>query len=96
MFTNPTRAKSMNDKKRYRHYIHSPFQLDHQGIKVEVDEHGKIKMTQDHGDDTYDEITFSASLINRVSRMLMATRKVVFRDDPFKGEDDMEYTEDKN
>lgn len=76
--------------KRYRHYIHSPFQLDYAGTKVEVDEHGKIKMTQEHEDGTYDEVTFSASLINRVSRMLMATRKIVFRDEPFKGEVDDE------
>jgi len=81
--------RNANDSypKKYRHYLHSPFSLDHQGVKVEVDEHGKIILTQEGTDNTYDEIVCSASLINKISRMLMATRKVVYRDEPFKDEE---------
>ncbi len=86
MFTN--REKAMPANKKYRHYVHSAFTLDHQGVKVEVDENGKIRLAQDHADGTFDEISCSASLINRISRMLMATRKVVWKDEPFKGEDE--------
>lgn len=74
--------------KKYRHYLHSPFSLDHQGVRVEVDDHGKIILSQEGKDGCYDEIICSASLINKISRMLMATRKVVYRDEPFKGDEE--------
>ena len=75
-----------NGPKKYKHYIHSPFSLDHLGVKIKVDENGKITITQDHEDGTFDEIVTSASLFNRVIRMLQATRKVVYKDEPFTGE----------
>lgn len=93
MFTNRESKMPTAPDKKYRHYVHSAFTLDHQGVRVEVDETGKIKLTQDHPDGTFDEIGCSASLINRISRMLMATRKVVWKNEPFKGEDD-ELSED--
>lgn len=83
------RAMASNEK-RYRHYVHSPFRLEHQGVIVEVDENGKIVLQKNNSDDSYDEIVCSASLINRVSRMLLATRKVVYRDEPFLNKDDVD------
>lgn len=56
--------------KKYKHYIHSPFTLNLQGLKVGVDDRGKITLTQDHLDEEYDEIITSASLINRIIVML--------------------------
>ena len=81
-----TRSGGDSGDKRYKHYIHSPFTLEHQGVRVKVDDNGKIILTQDHEDGTFDEITTSASLINRLIRMLQATRKVVYKDVPFQGE----------
>ncbi len=78
--------------KKYKHYVHSPFSLEHQGVTVKVDENGKVVMTQSHPDESYDEITTSASLFNRVIRMLQATRKVIYKDEPFIGEDTGETT----
>jgi hypothetical protein len=74
--------------KKYKHYIHSPFTLEHGGVKVSVDENGKAVIVQEHEDGEFDEIVTSASLFNRVIRMLQATRKVVYRDEPFRGEDE--------
>jgi hypothetical protein len=76
-----------NYKKKYRHFLHSPFSLDHQGVKVEVDGSGKVIITQDQPDGSYDEIITSASLINKVSQMLFTTRKVVYKDEPYKGDE---------
>ena len=92
MFTNKDR-----EAKKYRHYIHSPFQLDHQGITIKCNEHGKISIHQDHdNDDTFSEISCSASLITKVYKMLSASRKVVWRDEPFKSDDPEEAHDDED
>lgn len=75
--------------KRYKHYSHSPFSIEHQGVKVEVNETGKVTITQEREDNTYDEINTSAALINKLSRMLFTTRKVVWRDFPYKEEEEV-------
>lgn len=59
-----------NPPKKYKHYIHAPFTLNLTGLKVSVDDTGKITLTQDHGKEEYDEIVTSASLINRIVVML--------------------------
>lgn len=69
------RNKAMADTtgsvpKKYKHYVHSPFTLNLSGLKVTVDDTGKITLTQDHGNEEFDEITTSASLINRIVVML--------------------------
>lgn len=57
--------------KKYKHYIHSPFTLNLTGLKVVVDDTGKITLTQEHNNgEEYDEIVTSASLINRIVVML--------------------------
>ena len=89
MFTNKDR-----ENKKFRHYIHSPFQLDHQGVIVKCNEHGKITLHQNHDDDTYDEISCSASIITKVYKMLAASRKVVWRDEPFKSDEIEEHDEE--
>lgn len=85
MYSN--KGREQQGPKRYKHYIHSPFSLDHHGVMVKVDENGKVVITQDHENGEFDEIVTSASLFNRVLRMLQATRKVVYKDDPYKEED---------
>lgn len=70
-------------KRKYRHWIHSPFTIDHAGVKVAVDKNGKMVFTQDHPDGTFDEIQTSESLINRLIIMLQATRKAIYKDEPF-------------
>ena len=92
MFQGRQQHRHEHGPKKYKHYSHSPFSLDHGGVNVKVDETGKIVLSQEHGDGTFDEITTSASLINRILRMLQATRNVTLKDEPFKGEepDDVE------
>lgn len=75
------------EPRKFIHFIHSPFTLEHAGVKVEVNENGKIKFSKDNPDGTFDEIEFPESLINRVSRMLYTTRKKVWKDYPFKEEE---------
>lgn len=84
-------ARNTGETKRYRHYTHSPFTLDHQGVKVECKDNGQLIISQEskEGNEVvYDEIKCSASLINRVARMLEATRKVVWKDFPFKNDEE--------
>jgi hypothetical protein len=65
----------------------------HQGIRIEISKDGNVVLTQEveaHNsvDKKFDKITVPVFLINRVSRMLMATRRVVLKDEPFKYEDE--------
>lgn len=67
-------------------YSHSPFTLEHNGVTVECDKDGKIRLTQNNIDDddgqpVTDEITTSAALFNRVMLMLRGSRKVTFNTD---------------
>lgn len=71
------------EKKKYPHFKHFPFSLEVDGVKAEVSEEGKIRITQ--GDENeYDEINTSARFINKLQRMLYVNRTVSFKDEPFK------------
>ena len=60
-----------------RRYIHSPFTVDHQGIKVSVAEDGKVTLTKEViGTSEFDEIIVPASIIFKLAKMLTATRKI--------------------
>lgn len=80
---------------KYKHYVHSPFQLEHQGITAKVDDHGKITIEQNHPDGTYDEIICSASFVYKLNNMLLASMKVVFKDEPYKPEGEGSSTEEQ-
>jgi len=86
-FRNQNTQGQHEQVRKYKHYVHSPFTLKYNGVEVSVDENGKIVLTQEHTDGTYDEIMSSAGLINRIYMMLEATRKVVWRDEPFVGDE---------
>ena len=82
--------RETGEARKYRHYIHSPFTIEHQGVRVSCSEDGKLtlsKETTEEGEVVYDEINCSASLINRISRMLLASRKVVWKNEPYKEEE---------
>lgn len=67
------------------------FSLNHQGIDIASDEKGKIIMHKDHdADDTFSEIVCDSSFIVKVYRMLAASRKLEWRDEPFIKSDDTE------
>jgi hypothetical protein len=90
-YNNQNRKPNQNNKSgymgknwKYKHYVHSPFSIEHNGINAKVDDHGKIVITQDHPDGTYDEVLCSASFIYKLNDMLLASMRVVFRDEPFK------------
>lgn len=58
-------------------YSHSPVSVDYQrGVNVSVKDNGKvvIKVTADNGE--FDEVEVSASLIFRLNRLLVATRRI--------------------
>ena len=58
-----------NGPKKYQHFINSPFSLEHNGVSVKVDDKGKMIVTQDHKDSTFDEISSTVSMMNRILRM---------------------------
>ena len=67
----------------------------HQGIRIELSKEGNVILTQEvDGEGTkekkFDRINCSVFLINRISKMLMATRRVVLKDEPFKYEDEVD------
>jgi hypothetical protein len=87
MFTNKDRELN----RKYRHYIHSPFQLEHQGVIIKCNEHGKITIHQDHENEEFSEVTCAASLFTKVYKMLAASRKVVWRDEPFNDDEGLPH-----
>lgn len=69
---------------KFPHFSHSPFKFEWNGrITAEVSESGKIKITQDHDDETFDEINTSADFIYRLASMLSATKKKEMKDVPY-------------
>jgi hypothetical protein len=122
------------DRKQFKHFVHSPFRISSGKVTVEVDKLGRSTITEEHGedeyteiqcsaalinnlskilksiekmgvkieidrekirmiqhnpdDDSYDEITMNSELIINSSKVLISTREVIFKDEPFKGEDD--------
>lgn len=61
-------------------YTHSKFELEYRGVKAVCSEDGKITLTIEHEDDTYDEVTVSATMIFRLATMLNASKNVEFVD----------------
>ena len=59
-------------------YVHNPFSFEYNGVKVECDSSGKIKLTQEHGDETFDEVNTSAGLIRRIYFHLKDGRTVKY------------------
>jgi hypothetical protein len=74
------------NNRKFKHFVHSPFTLEHNGVKASADEKGRVVLTQEHSDGTYDEIVCTASLFNKISRMMVVSRKIVYKDEPFHGE----------
>lgn len=72
-----------NQNNKFAHFSHSPFKFEWRGVVAEVGESGKIKITQEHDDDTFDEIETSADFIYRLASMLSATKKKEMKDVPY-------------
>lgn len=68
-------TKEITKKPRY---THNPFSFIYYGVKVDCDINGKITITQEHEDETFDEIKTSAGLIRRVFYMLKEGRTVKY------------------
>jgi len=76
MFTNKERENEIDKPPtKYKHYIHSPFAFENAGIRVECNEQGKITLTQTYERGEVDTLKCSASLINAITRMLIASKK---------------------
>jgi hypothetical protein len=73
---------------KYPHFENTPFNFEFRGVKVECNDKGIIKLTKENEkEDSYDEIDFPASLINRIHNMLLTTRRKVWKDYPYKEEE---------
>lgn len=78
--------KAMANK--FKHFVNSPFNIEFQGIKVELNKEGRMKIRQDISDGSFQEIECSPALINRIIRVIQMTRKVEWRDYPYRDEDE--------
>ena len=58
-------------------YIHNPFSFEYNGVRVECDSKGKIKLIQEEGEE-YDEVNTSAGLIRRIYFHLKDGRTVKY------------------
>jgi hypothetical protein len=61
-------------------YTHSKWELDYKGIKAECAPDGKITLTEEHSDGTYDEIVIRANMVFRMADMLNASKTIKFVD----------------
>lgn len=77
-----------SEPRRFRHFVHTPFTFEHQGVQVSCDEHGTLTLRKDNPEqeDAYDEIECQASLINMINKFLFSSKKIMWKDYPFKGE----------
>jgi hypothetical protein len=57
-------------------YTHGKFELEYRGVKAICSEDGKVTLTEEHHDDTYDEVTVSATMIFRLATMLNASKNI--------------------
>ena len=68
---------------KQRRFVHSPFTLEHMGVKVSVAEDGKITLICESIENELtveDEVVIPASLIFKLAKMLEATRKIHYID----------------
>lgn len=70
----------------YRRYEHSKFTVEHQGIKANIQENGKIIISNESeiNHDDYDEIEVPASIIFKIAQALKLTRKITYNEEPLK------------
>lgn len=71
---------------QFVHFSHSPFEFNWNGVKAEVNDTGRIKLTQvNHvdGEEVEDTINTSADFVYRLASMLSATKKKEFKREPF-------------
>jgi hypothetical protein len=74
-----TRNRRRSDNKVPK-YTHSTWNLEYRGVKASCSEDGKVTLTEEHDDETYDEVTVSANMIFRMAVMLNASKNVEFVD----------------
>lgn len=51
-------------------YTHSHWELEYKGVKAICSKDGKVTLTQEHDDDSYDEVIVTANMIFRLVQML--------------------------
>lgn len=57
-------------------YTHGKFEFEYRGVKASCAEDGKVTLTQEHQDDTYDEVIVSATMIFRLAAMLNNSKNI--------------------
>lgn len=65
-----------------KRYVHSPVDVDHNGLRIQISENGRVKLTQvtknaDSGELELTTLDIPASAILKTERLLKDTRKVV-------------------
>lgn len=67
---------------KIKRFVHSPLQVEHNGINAAITENGKVVLSKPAGKDKetnetlYDEIEIPASLVFKLAQLLKATRKI--------------------
>lgn len=63
---------------RVKRYVHNQFTFEYNGVKASCSEDGKVTLTQEHDDETFDEVTVSANMIYKLGEMLNTSKKVKY------------------
>lgn len=81
-FANNPNLKNASGEQTIRRWVHTPLTFDHNGIQVEIKEHGKVllsKVAKISGEDVeLVSIEVPASLIFKTQEALNLTRKAVY------------------
>ena len=72
--------RNYENEDKTRRFVHDPFTLTQDKIKVSCDSDGKVTLIEDHEDDTFDQMTVPASLIFKIAMMLEMTRSIKYID----------------
>ncbi len=72
--------KNYENESKERRFVHDPFNLSTDKIDIKCDKDGRVTLTENHEEDTYDEINVPASLIFKIAMMLEMTRSLVYLD----------------
>lgn len=65
------------EDQRIKRFVHSPLSVEHNGIKADIKENGKIDLSSMSSKDS-PKLEIPASLVFKLAQLLKATRKVKY------------------
>lgn len=66
------------EDQKIKRFVHSPLEVEHNGIKAAIKENGKIDLSNMSAKDSKPAIEIPASLVFKLAQLLKATRKVKY------------------